>query len=214
MLGPSSRRLRLATQIAAGACALFLINEFLYPVAWLSMPVSGIITDQRTMQPVPGAAVNVTWNLVSATPAGPAQVRPLRVMEVVTDTQGRFQLPGWLGSRFLWGRLLSESPDLWVLRHDYRPVKIVQKHWLSSVIVVKLPMPIQLQSIRADREDKLRVSEWYQEHRNMFFSAPCAWNMLPISSKEWAALVRQAQLPIEKAGIVFEPLEIPLRCVN
>jgi hypothetical protein len=63
------------------------------PWSYIAKPIEGRVVDKETTQPVPGAVVVAQWIL--ATPPNGEERDYFVVIETVTDSDGRYRIPGW-----------------------------------------------------------------------------------------------------------------------
>jgi hypothetical protein len=184
--------------------AFLYLNEYLYPILWLSRPIAGTVVDARTHAPIGGAVVSAAWDLVASTPGGPGPMGPDRIVEVVSDAQGRFHIDGWVALHPMSGQIPEDAPRLWVLKRGYRPFRAEYKRRATSIISVSLPNPVVLEPLSGDDElERAAAMRWFNEQSLHLSAWRYWWPKLCRSVAEWNALAGQVQLP-DEGGIAFE----------
>jgi hypothetical protein len=101
--------------------ALIWVIFFRLPYAYSAAPIAGRVVDAQSGRAIPGAVVMAIWELrkgfgmETSITAG-----SLKVMEVLTDGEGRYKLPAWGPLRRPMGTYLGpDAPRLIVFKEDY-----------------------------------------------------------------------------------------------
>jgi hypothetical protein len=192
--------------------AFLYINEYLCPILWLSRPITGTVVDARTHAPIAGAVVSATWDLVASTAGGPGPMGPDRIVEVVSDAQGRFRIDGWMEFHPNSGQIPEDAPRLWILRRGYLPFHAPYKERANSIISVSLPEPVVLEPLSGNVEvERASVMKWVNDQSQHLSAWPYRWPQLCRSVAEWRALARQVQVRDDGGGIAFE-LDLTKEC--
>jgi hypothetical protein len=85
-------------------------------------PISGVVRDATTGQPLAGVVVVATWYSQVPGPMAP-RTEEFEVQEATTDAQGRYTIPGWW-IKFLprvFASISTEQPSLFVYKYGYFP---------------------------------------------------------------------------------------------
>lgn len=101
----------LSVLVALPACA--------GPLKYSAEPIEARVIDAETKQPVEGVIVTANWQLFHSTVGGRVPGNQLRVMEAVTDKDGRFHFPAWGPKLSLWGYLDNRDPQLLLFKPGY-----------------------------------------------------------------------------------------------
>jgi len=81
--------------------------------------IEGWVLDAGTDKPIEGVIVVAHWQLKGGFEGG-NPVGELKIIETVTDQNGRYYFPSW-GPKFAWsGHLKSESPEILLFRPGYK----------------------------------------------------------------------------------------------
>ncbi len=81
--------------------------------------VEGWVVDAGTEKPIEGVIVVAHWQLKGGFEGG-NPVGELKIIETVTDQNGRYYFPSW-GPKFAWsGHLKSESPEILMFKPGYK----------------------------------------------------------------------------------------------
>ena len=99
-----------------------LMTHAIYPVVNFSRPISGRVVNADTGLPIEGAVILATWTVRPFMTEG-APLRNLVYLEAVTDSDGRYQIPGW-GPVFNFGpgRLQADrDPTLRYIARGFMP---------------------------------------------------------------------------------------------
>jgi len=84
-------------------------------------PIEAWVVDAETGQPIEGAVVTANWQLVAASfDTGGRKLRQLKVMETVTDKNGRFTFPGFTKLNLSLNELRDEDPQILIFKSGYR----------------------------------------------------------------------------------------------
>jgi len=81
-----------------------------YIKACAYLPITGTVVDAETGKPIEGAVVLVEWTIKKG--IGDKHTESVKVAEVLTDKDGKFDLPGCY-------RPFVESPDLTIYKRGY-----------------------------------------------------------------------------------------------
>ncbi len=107
------------------------------PLTYSAKPVRGVVVDAETGQPLDGVIVVAQWVLFAAGPGHGGHGPRLHVVEVLTDAEGRFYIPGWgpkPNPRYPFTGLLDRDPMLSFFKPGYRPLT-VQNRWKRNEAV-------------------------------------------------------------------------------
>src|SRR5581483_7654118 len=106
--------LAIAPLAALPACAT--------PVTYSAESIGGWIVDAETKQPIEGAVVLADWVLEGSTMVDFkfTRVGDLKILETITDQNGRFRFDAW-GPITHWGRglLTYMDPEIFVFKNGY-----------------------------------------------------------------------------------------------
>lgn len=113
------------------ACAFLAVGFSLYatpacvaqtmPSAYSAKPIKATVFDHETGNALEGVVVVAVWELKAISGRGP---RP-QVSEVVTDSEGRFEIPGWGPKpRPVLTEFQADSPYLLLFKSQYTPVRL------------------------------------------------------------------------------------------
>jgi hypothetical protein len=90
-------------------------NAFIYS----AQAIEGWVVDAGTDKPIEGVIVVAHWQLKGGFEGG-NPVGELKIIETVTDQNGRYYFPSW-GPKFAWsGHLKSESPEILMFKLGYK----------------------------------------------------------------------------------------------
>lgn len=93
--------------------------EGILPPFYSAKEIQATVVDAETVQPIDGAVVVAVWQLDAISGQGPR----LQVSEAVSDTEGKFSIPGWGPKpRPPMTHFTSKSPYLVVFKGAYVPV--------------------------------------------------------------------------------------------
>jgi len=93
-------------------------------------PIEGWAADAETGKPIEGVIVVAHWQLEGGFEGG-SPVNELKILEAVTDQNGRYSLPAW-GPRFaLSGRLGSKSPEILMFKQGYK-FQLLNNDWYQD----------------------------------------------------------------------------------
>src|SRR3989304_3297455 len=119
-----ARRLLIASLMAALFCPV--AARAWEPWSYIAEPIEGRVVDKETGQPIEGAVVVAQWIL--AKPLEGHSVDHWVVIEAITDTEGRYHIPGWGPKTRPWNRWLSNyDPKLVVFKLGYWPKKLINQ---------------------------------------------------------------------------------------
>jgi hypothetical protein len=94
-----------------------------FGIFYWAKPIDATVVDAETQQPLAGVTVMAHWEIANGTFAGgPHIVGQISVEEAVTDSNGRFHLPGW-GPRYAGaidgGFYSGASPEIFLFKSGY-----------------------------------------------------------------------------------------------
>lgn len=102
--------------------AIQLTGCSFYPSKYTAEPISGIVLNSTTGQPLAGAIVDVTW--YSQDPDFHSPRREIfEIQEAVTDAEGHFTIPGW-GPKKIDRSGASfdvRQPEILIYKYGYKP---------------------------------------------------------------------------------------------
>ena len=114
------------------------------PLRYTAKPIHAQVVDADTHQPLEGVIVTANWQLEQGTVGGNVPLGQLKVMETVTDKNGRFFFPAWGPKWVLHGFLVNRDPQLLLFKPGYDYLALVN-HYTSD---------------RALRLHPVRTSDW------------------------------------------------------
>lgn len=83
-------------------------------------PISLVVVDFETNQPIAGALVVVRWVAMRSTLHGPRDVGTVEIMDAISSVSGAVQFPGWGPSTYAGdGSLTDEDPVIHVFKWGY-----------------------------------------------------------------------------------------------
>ena len=103
-----------------------LLDSGLIPWGYVrSAPISGTIIDKETGQPIPHAVISIRWPQMRGTPGGTIYVGSgtIKRIEVVSDEQGNYLVPGWKRSKWEIGEggFSKDRPEMHIYAAGYWP---------------------------------------------------------------------------------------------
>lgn len=126
----------LSVTHALSACATSLM--------YTAESMEARIVDADTKEPLEGVIVVAHWELERGTVGGNVPAGQLRVMEAVTDKEGKFSFPGF-GPETLWDSfLVNKDPELLFFKSGYEYQRLYNEY----------------NSTRELRTRKVRRSDW------------------------------------------------------
>ena len=120
------------------------------PDSYTAAPIGGRVVDAATGTPLAGAVVVAAWSIHRLLYLSGDEIRQLEVQEVLTDTEGRYRLPGWgpIARPAAWGMLGGNDPRIAVFKPGYEP----------EIFLNSQPGPITMEFNKPDAS--LRLSLW------------------------------------------------------
>ena len=173
--------------------------------------MSGQVVDAVTKRPIEGAVVVATWRMRALE----ANVGVIRTLEVTTDGDGRFTVPGW-GPAF-WpgpGHVDESQPHLWVYAPQYAPASFANTccgaHTPWLLASMELPLLKLEPAAAAARESGRQLDELTLSLATFFAKAPCEWRRIPKMLANW----ERAWIALRKLGAEpgVEVGSAPSRC--
>jgi hypothetical protein len=96
--------------------------------------IEGWVVDAETSKPLDGVIVVAHWQLKGGLEGG-TPINELKILETVTDSNGRYFFPAW-GPKFafsgLFGSLISESPGILMFKRGYK-YRGLDNNWYPNV---------------------------------------------------------------------------------
>lgn len=113
---------RLAKRLLIAAFSLIVANCSIH--FYKAEPISGVVIDESTGQPIAHAVVAATWHSQSPSFHSPNR-EYFETQEAVADEQGRFTMPGWRLKMLLrwWGSIDGREPSLVAYKYGYQPTE-------------------------------------------------------------------------------------------
>jgi len=109
-----TRRVGEIALLAVFVCVLLVAFGILY----IADDIEGWVVDAETGKPLEGVIIVAHWQLEGGFEGG-VPVGELKILETVTDENGRYYFPAWGPRLALTGRLESESPELLLFKPGY-----------------------------------------------------------------------------------------------
>jgi hypothetical protein len=133
-------RVRTVLQFGVATLGLLSLGGCAPPI-YFAKATHGTIIDAETKQPIAGAVIIANWDLYDELWGGGSHgVQSMQITEVVTDTEGKYVVPGWGPRRRpLFTHLDDRDPALTAFKSGYVP-----RGWLNT----------------RDRNSWVRVSDW------------------------------------------------------
>jgi len=103
-----------------------LLDSGLIPWGYVrSAPISGTIIDKETGQPIPHVVISIRWPQLIGTMGGTIHVGSgtIKRIEVVSDEQGNYLVPGWKRSKWEIGEggFSKDRPEMHIYAAGYWP---------------------------------------------------------------------------------------------
>lgn len=98
------------------------------PLTYSAEPIEAWVIDAETKKPMEGVIVTANWQLVEGTLGGSRPLGQLKVMEAVTDKNGRFAFPAWGPIEVTTGHLVSEDPQLLIFKSGYQYLRLYNQY--------------------------------------------------------------------------------------
>ena len=90
------------------------------PHSYSAESIEGWFVDEDTKRPLDGVIVVAVWIIQGYTFGNRFPLGQLKIMEAVTDKNGRFYFPAWGPKMVLRGQLDFETPELIMFKNGYR----------------------------------------------------------------------------------------------
>ena len=90
-----------------------------FPYFYSAEPIEAWIGDEESEKPLEGVVIVAAWTLEWNSIAGHMPAGQLKVMETVTDKNGRFYFPAWGLKLAMNGHLDHETPELTIFKSGY-----------------------------------------------------------------------------------------------
>lgn len=163
---------------------LFFNCEF----AFASGPWKGKIIDTETKEPLEGAVVVAFWRRVWRTPAG-GNSYIYEVKEVVTDKEGRFEIPSYTPINLLLLVSYMKGPEFVIFKPGYGSLQMVLENYLFGGALESKEMELSGKKYRLtqgtielpplkkrEEREKINVSpvgdsKWYWKKQKQFIKA-------------------------------------------
>lgn len=98
------------------------------PLTYSAEPIEAWVIDAVTKKPMEGVIVTANWQLVEGTLGGSRPLGQLKVMEAVTDKNGRFAFPAWGPVEVTKGHLVSDDPQLLLFKSGYQYLRLSNQY--------------------------------------------------------------------------------------
>ena len=105
-----------------GLIITLLVTYDSYPSEYEAKPISGVVFDAESRKPVEGAVVVAIWSEYGGAFQA-YKIDELEVQETVTDSQGKYTLPGWPLKRSRnWSAFVpTDEPRIFAYKYKYSP---------------------------------------------------------------------------------------------
>ncbi len=180
-------------------------------VIYSAEAIEGWVVDSETGKPTEGVIVVAHWQLKGGFEGG-NPVGELKILEAVTDKNGRYSFPAW-GPRFaLMGHLKSESPEILMFKQGYK-FRYLNNNWYSGMDTsksvwngktVKLDRFISNLHVYSDDLRSLTSTLWIVGYTS---GDRCAWKAFPNMLRELDKLESE----FRRGGIVRGTIVSDLR---
>jgi hypothetical protein len=155
-------------------------------------PISGVVRDAATGQPLAGAVVAINWSSQIPGFHSPNS-KYFEDQEAVTDAQGRYTIPGWW-IKFLpraFASISTEEPTLLVYKYGYLPLRMrnifdrttnngTWKDTHTFFIRWYEPTDLKITSLPSNEEEKMKLI-FMNSSIAPSISYECSWKkMLPL----------------------------------
>jgi len=143
-----------AWKYVTAAVAVLALNACGSPY-YTADPIEAWVVDAETDQPIEGAVVTANWQLVAASfDTGGRKLRQLKVMETVTDKNGRFTFPGFTKLNLSLDELRDEDPQILIFKSGYRYFRTSHDHDTRKPSpVAHRSSPLVEKNVRLERAD-------------------------------------------------------------
>ena len=177
------------------------------PSAYSSEAISSKVIDSDTKKPLEGVVVVAHWELEVGGPAGVRPIGQLKVMETVTDTEGKFQFPAWGPLRRQQGVLTDKDPRILLFKagYEYRVLqRPLNSKWSAESWKISLrrtdwvPRVVELRSFKGtEREYASHLSSLHTSIRTVLNGGDCEWKKMPhlmVAIDKQAGIFRHAEI--------------------
>ncbi|EDN69962.1 hypothetical protein BGP_3130 [Beggiatoa sp. PS] len=89
------------------------------PYFYSADAIEAWVVDEETKEPLEGVVIVAEWELYASMFVEYQRVGQLKVMETVTDKNGRFSFPAWGPLVTVWGHLKKDAPRLVFFKSGY-----------------------------------------------------------------------------------------------
>ena len=164
---------------AAAALALLLASYYVASSFWMSSEARARVVDAQTGEPVADAIVLASWEVKGLEGYS---FGPLVMVELTTDAQGAFTLPGW-GPRLYTGsgEIRASEPVVRIFRRDYLPAVVQNTSPPSRFIKPSIDgQVIELQRSTARLDQYARELEPFRMSiQFLYIGGHCEWQRAP-----------------------------------
>lgn len=188
-----------------------LVLDVVHPFCWVSLPIKGLVIDARSGAPVAEAVVAANWSLLGAGTSVPAS--QLKVVEAVTDQQGRFDIPGWVAVHFGATGVPGTAPEIWGFRRGYLPAKKTGSAWYRGAFPI---MTMPAQQFRLEPASSVSAPAYGRAVTGMtagmagnFTNDPCQLTRLPAMLTELRTVSAELnQAGVSAGAVIWDPRRI------
>lgn len=106
------------------AIFVLLINTACGSPAYIAKDIKGQVVDAETGQPIEGVNVMANWQLVQSTLDSDRMKGQLKIMETVTDEQGRFHFDGFIAFNWPNKFLRNSDPQVIFFKSGYEHERV------------------------------------------------------------------------------------------
>lgn len=177
------------------ARTLFLLLGFLTvqpacsgsPLYYSAEAIEARVIDAVTKKPLEGVVVTANWQLIEGTIGGSRPIGQLKVMEAVTDKNGRFTFPAWGPVEVSKGHLVSEDPQLLLFKSGYHYQRLSNKYTSDRELRLRpirrsdwTGKTIELQSFKGSKEKYAKhLGSLNNDLYPLLGSEACDWKQIP-----------------------------------
>jgi hypothetical protein len=146
------------------------------PYFYSADAIEAWVVDEETKEPLEGVVIVAEWELYASMFVEYQRVGQLKVMEAVTDKNGRFSFPAWGPKVTVWGHLKKNAPRMIFFKSGYEAGAdySVQNYSERNGQVITLAKFKGSLEEYADRLSTLRATISYESS-----NSECQWTKIP-----------------------------------
>ena len=176
----------VATLLAG--CPLFPVP---FPFFYSAESIEAWIVDEDTNEPLEGVVVVAEWPLQQYTVAGRIPAGQLKVMETVTDKNGRFYLPNWGPKVVVRGQLDHETPSFIMFKSGYHVARMSNNVFQRDGGIIRssdwdgkvIKMLKFKENMKKYRKELFRLRNTLDDISEYDDISDCEWKEIPIIRK-------------------------------